>query len=76
MKDMTTKTVCNICGKDIGIRWFELRGIHKEMDYGAKLDERKYDLCSKACLQKLINDDINEFTNKEMMYDDPALHDD
>lgn len=29
---MTTKTVCNICGKDIGIRWFELRNIHKEIE--------------------------------------------
>lgn len=76
MKDMTTKTVCNVCGKDIGIRWFELRNIHKEMDYGMKSDERKYDLCSKACLRKLIDNDIKEFTKKEMIYDDPAFHDD
>lgn len=65
---MGKKTLCDICEKDVGIRWFELKGVHKEMDYGMKLDAVTYEVCSKACLLKLI-DKIEEFTVKDKSED-------
>lgn len=67
---MTTKTMCDICGKEIGLRWFVLERKHKEMDYGMVMDEGTYEVCSKVCLIELINE-RREFTKLEMMYDSP-----
>lgn len=65
---MTTKRICDICKEDIGIRWFELIRHHKEMDHGIDIGEGTYDVCSKTCLEKLMNK-IKEFTKDEKMYD-------
>ena len=67
---MTTIVTCDVCGKEIGLRWFVLERKHKEMDYGMVMNEGTYEVCSKACLVKLI-DKRREFTELEMMYDSP-----
>jgi hypothetical protein len=52
---MSTKKICDACGKEIGRRWFELRQIYIERDYGMPMDEGKYDVCSKVCLINLLD---------------------
>lgn len=71
---MVKKTICDICDKEIGLRWFELIRHHKEMDYGMVKDEGTYEVCSKACLEKLI-DRLKEFNKLEQMYDTPTHQD-
>lgn len=65
---MATITTCDICGKEIGLRWYKLKRHHKEMDYGMVLDEGTDEVCSKACLVELV-DKIKEFTKPELMYE-------
>ena len=65
---MSQLTLCDICEKEVGIRWFELKKIHREMDYGMKLDSGTHEVCSKACLLKLM-DKIKEFTIKDKSED-------
>jgi hypothetical protein len=68
---MSTKRMCDICGKEIGLRWFVLERKHKEMDYGMVMSEGTYEVCSKECLIKLV-DKLKEFTKLETMYDSPT----
>jgi hypothetical protein len=68
MANMSTKRTCDICGKEIGRRWFELKQIYKEMDYGMHMDEGKYDICSKVCMIKLL-DGKQELDNKKSWCD-------
>lgn len=64
--------LCDVCKKDVGIRFFEFKKIHKEMDYGIEQDTITYELCSKKCLLELL-DNIKEFTEKDKTYDKPWL---
>ncbi len=53
---MSQKTVCDVCGKELGNmqrEWFKLSSVYKETDYGLETGNM-YDLCSKECLLKKI----------------------
>ncbi len=64
--------ICDICKKDVSSniprRWFELRKIYKEMDYGMEMDEMELHICSKKCLIELAKN-MKELSDKIPWYD-------
>lgn len=54
---MSRKIICDNCGKEINsnVR-YKLKLIYKEMDWGMEQDKRDIDLCSKKCVNNVLEE--------------------
>ncbi len=57
------KIFCDMCSKEIGRDWFELKHIGKESDWGMELRGGTLEICSLQCLLDFVKKRMDDEKN-------------